>query len=61
VEQDHRAVKRIVRPMLGVKSFWFARRTLAGMEFMHMLKKGQMIAADGKQLSDAEPFYSLAA
>jgi len=54
-------VKRIVRPMLGVKSFWFARRTLAGMEFMHMLKKGQMIAADGKQLSDAEPFYSLAA
>jgi hypothetical protein len=28
---------------------------------MHMLKKGQMIAADGQQLSAAELFYSLAA
>src|SRR6185503_6624154 len=29
VEQDHRAVKRKVRPMLGFKSFWAARCTLA--------------------------------
>jgi putative transposase len=61
VEQDHRAVKRIVRPMLGFKSFWSARRTLAGIELMHMLKKGQMLAAGGQQLSAAEQFYSLAA
>jgi len=61
IEQDHRAVKRIVRPMLGFKSFRSARRTLAGMELMHMLKKGRMIAANGQGLSAAEQFYSLAA
>jgi putative transposase len=61
VEQDHRAVKRIVRPMLGFKSFHSARRTLAGIELMHMLKKGQMIAVNGQELSAAEQFYSLAA
>jgi putative transposase len=44
VEQDHRAVKRIVRPMLGFKSFSSARPTLAGLELMHMLKKGQRCA-----------------
>jgi putative transposase len=61
VEQDHRAVKRIVRSTLGFKSFPSARRTLAGIELMHMLKKGQMNAANGKELSAAEQFYSLAA
>ena len=25
VEQDHRAIKRITRPMMGFKSFWSAR------------------------------------
>jgi putative transposase len=29
VEQDHRAVKRLTRPMLGFKSFWSARCTIA--------------------------------
>ena len=42
VEQDHRAVKRIIRPMLGFKSFGFAQRTLRGIELMHLIKKGQM-------------------
>ena len=32
VEQDHRAVKRVTRPMLGFKSFHAARRTLVGIE-----------------------------
>lgn len=41
VEQDHRFIKRIVRPMLGFKSFWFAHATLAGIELWRMLKKGQ--------------------
>jgi transposase-like protein len=61
VEQDHRAVKRIVRPMLGFKSFRSARRTLAGIELVHMLKKGQMLSGGGRKLSAAEQFYSLAA
>ena len=30
VEQDHRAIKRLVRPMLGFKSFWSAAVTLTG-------------------------------
>ena len=61
VEQDHRAIKRIVRPMLGFKSFVSARCTLAGIEIMHMIKKGQMIIVDGQGLSAAQQFYSLAA
>ncbi len=61
VEQDHRAVKRIVRPMLGFQSFRSARVTLSGIELMPMIKKGQMITVDGQQLSAAGQFYSLAA
>ena len=37
VEQDHRAVKRVTRPMLGFKSFDTAQGTLAGVELMHMM------------------------
>src|SRR5262249_34829507 len=40
VEQDHRAVKRLTRPMLGFKSFWAARCTIAGIETMHAIRKG---------------------
>jgi putative transposase len=29
VEQDHRAVKRVTRPLLGFKSFWAAQRTFS--------------------------------
>ena len=61
VEQDHRAVKRIVRPMLGFKTFHSARITLQGIELLHMIKKGQMITVDGQDFSAAEQFYSLAA
>ena len=42
VEQDHRAIKRIVRPMLGFKSFRCASILIAGIETMHMIKKGQL-------------------
>lgn len=59
VEQDHRAVKRLVRPMLGFKSFRSARVTLAGVELMHMIRKGQL-QTEGK-LRPAQAFYSLAA
>ena len=58
VEQDHRAIKRQTRPMLGFKSFWSAAVTLAGIEIMHMIRKGQLLLADG--LSPARQFYSLA-
>ena len=58
VEQDHRAVKRRIRPMLGFKSFHSAIKTIAGIEIMHMICKGQM--TDSRNLTHAEQFYSLA-
>ena len=61
VEQDHRAIKRIVQPMMGFKSFPTARVTLQGIELMHMIKKGQMVSGDSQTLSAAGQFYSLAA
>ena len=62
VEQDHRGVKRITRPMLGFKSFGAAHYTLAGVELMHMLKKGQMRGEEGEEgLPPAAQFYALAA
>jgi transposase-like protein len=42
VEQDHRAIKRLSRPTLDLKSFWAARCTIAGMEVMHAIRKGQL-------------------
>ena len=62
VEQDHRAVKRITRPMLGFKSFEAAQCTLAGVELMHMIKKRQLVVeAEAEGRTAAELFYSLAA
>jgi putative transposase len=62
VEQDHRGIKRVTRPMLGFKSSTAAQCTLAGIELMHMIKKKQMVLEEGEEgLSAAEQFYSLAA
>jgi putative transposase len=61
VEQDHQAVKRVERLMLGFKSFRSARTTLQGVELMHMINKGQMVSSASETLSAAEQFYSLAA
>jgi len=58
----HRGVKRVTRPMLGFKSFEAAQCTVAGIELMHMIKKGQMVVeAVAEGLTSAEQFYSLAA
>src|SRR5262245_40840355 len=62
VEQEHRGVKRVTRPMLGLKSFEAAQDTLVGIELMHMIKKRQMREEAGEEgLTAAELFYSLAA
>ena len=60
VEQDHRAVKRQTRPMLGFKAFHAAKSVLAGIELMHMIRKGQMMIAGGNAMSFANQFYALA-
>jgi len=59
IEQDHRAIKRRTRPMLGFKNFRCACIILSGIETMHMIRKGQM-KADRVTRTDAEQFYSLA-
>ena len=62
IEQDHRGVKRVTRPMLGFKSFAAAQAALIGIELMHMLKKGQLAGEEGVEgLTSAEQFYGLAA
>src|SRR5262249_46828221 len=61
VEQDHRAVKRVTRPMLGFKAFDAAQCTLAGIELMPMLRKGQLEEGAEQGLTSAAQFYSLAA
>src|SRR5918996_3655923 len=49
VEQDHRAVKRVTRPMLGFKAFEAAQSTLIGIELMHMIKKRQLVLDEGDE------------
>jgi transposase-like protein len=61
LEQDHRCIKRLTRPMLGFKNFHAAQRTLGGIEVMAMIKKGQMKTSAGDKKSPAEMFYALAA
>jgi putative transposase len=58
VEQDHPAIKRLVRPVQGFKSFRSAAVTLAGIELMHMIRKGQLPTAG--EMCPARQFYSLA-
>jgi transposase-like protein len=61
IEQDHRAIKRRVGPMLGFKAIDSARAVLAGIEMVHMMRKGQARYARNRQLSLAEQFDRLAA
>jgi putative transposase len=61
IEQDHRAIKRRVRPMLGFKSVDSARVILGGIELVHMLRKQQAKYVGSQQLSLAEQFHLLAA
>ena len=61
IEQDHRAVKRVTRPMLGFKAFDAAQSTLTGIELMHMLRKGQLEGGREAGRTAAEQFYALAA
>ncbi len=56
VEQDHRRIKRRTRPMLGFKRFTTARRTLAGVEAVAMLTKGQVRAAPANDISAQRAF-----
>ena len=60
MEPDHRAIKRITKPMLNFKLFRAARNVLAGIELMHMVCKGQLLLEGCLELSFADQFYALA-
>ena len=60
VEQDHRAIKRVTRPMLGFKTFRCVRIIIGGIETMHMIRKNQLGDIKDQASSAANQFYSLA-
>ena len=58
VEQDHRRLKRLVRPGLGFGGFHTARRTLAGYEVMSMVRKGQVRKIGGRDMRAQASFVA---
>jgi IS6 family transposase len=54
IEQDHRFIKKIIKPILGFKSFKTAEKTIAGIEVMHMIRKGQVESNHSSVLSSVE-------
>ena len=61
MEQDHRDVKEVTRPLLGFKVFEAAQPTLVGIERMPMLQKRPWEGSAEQGLPAADPFYALAA
>jgi putative transposase len=59
IEQDHRAIKRVTRPML-FKSFRAAGFVLASVELMHMIRESQFAIDGAGKMSFADQFYVLA-
>jgi putative transposase len=60
VEQDHRAIKRVTKAMLNFKSCRSAGSVLAGIELMHMIRKGQFEIEGADAMSFADQFFALA-
>ena len=58
VEQDHRRIKRLIRPGLGFKSFHTARRTIAGYEILAMVRKGQVAATPANDMPNQAIFIA---
>ncbi|WP_133062977.1 DDE-type integrase/transposase/recombinase, partial [Rickettsia endosymbiont of Culicoides newsteadi] len=60
VEQDHRFIKKRTKPMLGFKSFHSAKITIAGIENIRMIQKGQIVGSNDN-VSTFENFVMLMA
>lgn len=58
-DQDHRAIKRVIKPMMGLKDFRCARIILSGVEVMQVIRKGPTQTAKETAQSAAEQFDSL--
>ena len=50
----------VIRPMLNFKSFHSAKSSFAGIELMHMIRKGQLNIEGAYKMSFADQFYALA-
>ncbi len=57
IEQDHRFIKKLTRPMQTFKSLNSASATLVGIEVAHMIRKGQF---DQSEQSGFAQFAALA-
>ena len=57
IEQDHRFIKKITKPMKGFKAFHSAAATLQGIEVAHMIRKRQL---GQPELSPFQQFAALA-
>jgi putative transposase len=58
IEQDHRFIKKIAKPMINFKAFHSTSATLSGIELAHMIRKKQFKNPD---LSDYHQFLELVA
>jgi transposase-like protein len=58
VEQDHRRIKRLVRPGLGFKSFVTATQTIAGYEAMAMIRKAQVVSVPANDMVAQRDFIA---
>jgi transposase-like protein len=58
VEQDHRRLKRLVRPGLGFGGFHTARRTLAGYGVRAVVRKGQVRKIGGRDMRAQASFIA---
>jgi len=52
IEQDHRATKRRCASMAGFKSIASAAITIAGIELVHRIRKGQFSFGRGRRRRD---------
>ena len=59
IEQDHRFIKKRTNPMLGFKSFETAKKTIEGIETMHMIKKGQVKLKNLSAFNNVQLFNQL--
>lgn len=60
VEQGDRAIKRVIRPTLNFKSFRSASSVLAGIELIHMIRKGQLEIDNSEAMLFADQFSAMA-
>jgi transposase-like protein len=58
IEQDHRRIKRLVRPGLGFKSFTSASQTIAGYEAMAMICKAQVVSVPANDMGAQRDFIA---